>query len=61
MKFQMPHAQASVVNSLVYILSAVCSPLLGFLIDKSGKNLFWLMGGILITLGMCENWQMDIQ
>ncbi|XP_067944720.1 lysosomal dipeptide transporter MFSD1-like [Watersipora subatra] len=51
MKFGMAHAQASVVNSLVYILSAVCSPLLGFLIDKSGKNIFWLMTGILITLG----------
>ena len=51
MKFEMSHSSASVVNSLVYILSAVASPLFGFLIDRSGKNIFWLMAGTIITLG----------
>jgi len=45
------NSSASVVNSLVYILSAVCSPLFGFLIDRSGKNIFWVMAGTIITLG----------
>ncbi|KAF6026845.1 MFSD1 [Bugula neritina] len=51
MKYQMPHATAGIANSLVYILSAACSPVIGFLIDKSGKNIFWVMAGTLLTLG----------
>lgn len=37
--------------SLVYIISAVASPLFGFLIDKSGKNVFWVILGTFVTLG----------
>lgn len=37
--------------SLVYIISAVASPVFGFLIDKSGKNIFWVCLGVLVTIG----------
>ena len=37
--------------SLVYILSAFASPVFGFLIDKTGKNIFWVMMGVLVTMG----------
>lgn len=37
--------------SLVYIISAVASPVCGFVVDKTGKNLFWVILGTLITIG----------
>jgi nitrate/nitrite transporter NarK len=43
--------EANIINSLVYIISAVASPFLGVLVDKTGLNLFWLNLGILLTLG----------
>lgn len=51
MKFDMDPTNANAVNSLVYIISAVASPVFGFLIDKTGKNIFWVIAGIAITLG----------
>lgn len=51
MKFDMTPASAGTVNSLVYIISAVASPLFGFLIDRIGKNIFWVLIGTAFTLG----------
>jgi len=36
--------------SLVYFISAVASPVCGFAIDRVGRNVFWLMIGVLVTL-----------
>lgn len=41
---------ANQVNSMIYIVSAVASPFCGILIDKVGKNLFWVVLSILITM-----------
>ncbi|XP_041068591.1 major facilitator superfamily domain-containing protein 1 isoform X2 [Carcharodon carcharias] len=49
-KFNFSLKQASLINSIVYIISAPASPILGFLVDKVGKNIFWVMGSVLITL-----------
>lgn len=35
----------------MYIISAVASPFLGVLVDKTGLNLVWLNLGVLFTLG----------
>ncbi|ESO96144.1 hypothetical protein LOTGIDRAFT_214694 [Lottia gigantea] len=51
MKYGFSPASANSVNSLVYIISAVASPLFGFMIDKSGKNIFWVIAGIVFTIG----------
>ncbi|XP_071084456.1 lysosomal dipeptide transporter MFSD1-like isoform X1 [Haliotis cracherodii] len=51
MKYDYSPGLANNVNSIVYIISAVASPLFGFLIDKSGKNIFWVITGVLVTLG----------
>ncbi|XP_053404412.1 major facilitator superfamily domain-containing protein 1-like isoform X2 [Mercenaria mercenaria] len=51
MKFEMDPSLANSVNSLVYIISAVASPLFGFLIDKSGRNVFWVILGTSTTIG----------
>lgn len=51
MKFGMDPSLANSVNSLVYIISAVASPVFGFCIDKTGKNVFWVILGTTVTLG----------
>ncbi|WAR27470.1 MFSD1-like protein [Mya arenaria] len=50
MKFGMDPKLANSVNSLVYIISAIASPLFGFLIDKSGRNVFWVILGTFVTM-----------
>ncbi|XP_059481989.1 major facilitator superfamily domain-containing protein 1-like [Neocloeon triangulifer] len=50
-KFEMPPQDANFVNSLVFIISAVASPLLGLLVDKVGRNAFWVLISIVSTLG----------
>lgn len=49
-KYAMSHDEASLVNSLIYILAAVISPLTGFCIDRTGRNVAWIMIGVTFTL-----------
>ncbi|KAJ8313236.1 hypothetical protein KUTeg_009213 [Tegillarca granosa] len=51
MKWDFDPSLANNVNSLVYIISAVASPFFGFVIDKTGKNVFWVILGTIATLG----------
>jgi MFS family permease len=39
------------VNSILYIVSAVASPLFGLLVDKTGRNILWVFTAILVTIG----------
>lgn len=41
-KFSLPDAQANGVDSVVYTVSAVASPIFGYLIDVTGRNLTWI-------------------
>ena len=36
--------------SLVYVISAVACPFIGFVIDLTGKNIFWVICGVILTL-----------
>ncbi|XP_008307403.1 lysosomal dipeptide transporter MFSD1 isoform X2 [Cynoglossus semilaevis] len=49
-KFNFSPAEARAVNSIVYIISAPASPVLGFLVDKTGKNVAWVMAAVVTTL-----------
>eukprot|EP00106_Octopus_bimaculoides_P023488 XP_014790930.1 PREDICTED: major facilitator superfamily domain-containing protein 1-like [Octopus bimaculoides] len=49
-KFDFDASLAATVNSIVYIISAVASPVSGLIVDKTGKNIFWLSLGIFVTL-----------
>ncbi|KPP67673.1 Major facilitator superfamily domain-containing protein 1-like [Scleropages formosus] len=49
-KFNFSPVQASAINSIVYIISAPASPLLGFLVDKTGKNIIWVLMAVIVTL-----------
>ncbi|KAJ8368807.1 hypothetical protein SKAU_G00088350 [Synaphobranchus kaupii] len=49
-KFNFSPAEARAVNSIVYIISAPASPILGFLVDKTGKNVIWVLCAVVATL-----------
>ncbi|XP_048017137.1 major facilitator superfamily domain-containing protein 1 isoform X1 [Megalobrama amblycephala] len=49
-KFSFTTVQARAINSVVYIISAPASPLLGFLVDKTGRNVLWVMLAVVTTL-----------
>lgn len=36
--------------SIVYVISAPASPLLGFMVDKTGRNVIWVMIAVVTTL-----------
>lgn len=42
---------ANNISSIVYLISGFASPLLGFIIDKVGKNLFWIAVAVIATIG----------
>uniref|UniRef100_A0A8C4ZLH4 Lysosomal dipeptide transporter MFSD1 n=1 Tax=Gadus morhua TaxID=8049 RepID=A0A8C4ZLH4_GADMO len=49
-KFNFSPAEARAINSVVYIISAPASPILGFLVDKTGRNVIWVMCAVVTTL-----------
>ncbi|XP_074536321.1 lysosomal dipeptide transporter MFSD1 isoform X2 [Halichoeres trimaculatus] len=49
-KFNFSPAEARAVNSIVYIISAPASPVLGFMVDRTGRNVIWVMIAVLATL-----------
>ncbi|XP_037817132.1 LOW QUALITY PROTEIN: major facilitator superfamily domain-containing protein 1-like [Lucilia sericata] len=50
-KFHLTPDEANNVNSIVYLISAVASPLFGFIIDKTGRNVSWICAATLSTIG----------
>ncbi|XP_032661396.1 lysosomal dipeptide transporter MFSD1 isoform X2 [Chelonoidis abingdonii] len=49
-KFKFSSQEASAINSIVYIISAPMSPVFGFLVDKLGRNIIWVMCAVVATL-----------
>ncbi|CAL8362783.1 unnamed protein product [Merluccius merluccius] len=49
-KFNFSPAQARAINSVVYIISAPASPILGFMVDKTGRNVIWVICAVVTTL-----------
>ena len=45
-KYNLTDDSANMVNSCVYIVAAVISPLCGFLVDKFGRNVMWISLGL---------------
>ena len=50
-KYGLSEAAASACNSLVYLISAGASPFFGFVVDRTGRSLYWLMLAVFMTLG----------
>lgn len=49
-KFDMTAQDANNVNSVVYLMSAFGSPALGLIVDKTGRNVLWVMLSIGCTI-----------
>ncbi|KAF3426730.1 hypothetical protein E2986_01570 [Frieseomelitta varia] len=49
-KYAFEPSNANTVNSLVYFISAIASPILGYLVDKTGKNVSWVFISVLVTI-----------
>lgn len=49
-KYGFDPADANFINSIVYSISAIASPLFGWVIDKSGRNVFWILISVLSTI-----------
>ncbi|XP_017095734.2 lysosomal dipeptide transporter MFSD1 [Drosophila bipectinata] len=48
--FHMTPDEANTVNSIVYLISAIASPVFGFVIDKVGRNVTWVFCATISTL-----------
>ncbi|XP_015610355.1 major facilitator superfamily domain-containing protein 1 [Cephus cinctus] len=49
-KYEYEPAAANTVNSLIYSISAIASPVLGYVVDRTGKNVSWVFISICITM-----------
>ncbi|KAM9696054.1 lysosomal dipeptide transporter MFSD1 isoform 3-T3 [Dama dama] len=49
-KFGFSSQAASAINSIVYVISAPMSPIFGLLVDKTGKNIIWVLCAVVTTL-----------
>ena len=48
-KYSLTDEGANTVNSFVYIVAAIISPLCGFAVDKTGRNILWISLGTILT------------
>lgn len=49
-KYDFSAEDANTVNSIIYIISAVASPVFGLVIDKTGKNVMWVFLSVSTTI-----------
>lgn len=49
-KYGFSAEDANAISSIVYVISAVASPLFGFVIDKTGRNVMWIVVSIISTV-----------
>ncbi len=50
-KYDFSAEDANTVNSIIYIISAVASPVFGLVIDKFGRNVMWVFLSVSVTIG----------
>ncbi|KAL3280709.1 hypothetical protein HHI36_003945 [Cryptolaemus montrouzieri] len=49
-QFNMSPSDANRICSIVYLISGFASPALGFIIDRTGRNLLWIITGVSLTM-----------
>ncbi|KAG4066419.1 hypothetical protein HA402_007055 [Bradysia odoriphaga] len=49
-KYDFSAEDANTVNSIIYIISAVASPVFGLVIDKTGRNVLWVFLSVSVTI-----------
>ncbi|XP_047495102.1 major facilitator superfamily domain-containing protein 1-like isoform X1 [Penaeus chinensis] len=50
-KFDFDETSANGVSSIVYVISAFASPILGYVVDRLGRNILWVFIAVLVSLG----------
>lgn len=50
-KFDYSADAANALISIVYLISAVISPVFGLVIDKTGRNVAWVLLSVVATVG----------
>lgn len=50
-RFHYTEEEANNVDSLVYLIAAISSPIFGFIIDKLGRNVTWVLTATITTIG----------
>lgn len=50
LKYEFSAQDANYINSMIFIAVAVASPLFGYTIDKTGKNIYWMLMSILALI-----------
>ncbi|XP_018017099.2 major facilitator superfamily domain-containing protein 1-like [Hyalella azteca] len=50
-KYGLSSAKANSVSSIAFIISAFASPMFGFVVDKTGRNIMWVGLACLVTMG----------
>lgn len=48
-KYGLDPSQAAAINSMVFLVSVVASPVVGLAVDYSGYNLTWLASGVALA------------
>lgn len=50
-KFDMTPEEANTVNSIIYSISAIASPIAGYIVDRTGRNIMWVFTSTALTIG----------
>jgi MFS family permease len=50
-KFDYTPQEANAVNSVIYLIAAFASPVCGYVVDKTGRNVMWVFLATLLTIG----------
>lgn len=49
-KYDYTPEEANTVNSMIYLVAAFASPVFGYVVDRTGRNVMWVFGSIAITI-----------
>lgn len=50
-KYDYTPEEANTVNSIIYSIAAVASPICGYIVDRTGRNVMWVFLSTVITIG----------
>lgn len=50
-KYDYTPEEANTVNSIIYSIAAVASPICGYIVDRTGRNVMWVFISTAITIG----------
>ncbi|CAG9797126.1 unnamed protein product [Chironomus riparius] len=50
-KFDYSPEEANAVNSVIYLIAAFASPICGYIVDKTGRNVMWVFISTVVTIG----------